>query len=149
MRSAHLMAGYEGSGQSLPGGWIGTGDLGYLDADGYLFVVDRKREVIICGGFNIYPAELEALLLEHPDVAEVVVIGIPDDRLGEVPKAFAVLRPGAAASAQDIVRFTRGRTAHFRALREAEIVPELPRTATEKVHRAMVREQTRSHRVTS
>jgi long-chain acyl-CoA synthetase len=141
VRSAHLMAGYEGRGESLPGGWVATGDLGYLDEDGYLFVVDRKREVIICGGFNIYPAELEALILEHPDVAEVAVMGVPDGRLGEVPKAFAVLRPGAAATGPDIVRFTQARTAHYRALREAEIVPELPKTATEKVHRAVIREQ--------
>jgi long-chain acyl-CoA synthetase len=141
VRSAHLMAGYEGRGESLPDGWIATGDLGYLDEDGYLFVVDRKREVIICGGFNIYPAELEALVLEHPAVAEVAIVGVPDDRLGEVPKAFVVMRPGQTASAQDIVHFTEQRTAHYRALRDAEIVSGLPMTATEKVHRAVVRER--------
>jgi long-chain acyl-CoA synthetase len=141
VRSAHLMVGYEGRAESLPDGWIATGDLGYLDEDGYLFVVDRKREVIICGGFNIYPAELEALVLENPAVAEVAVVGVPDDRLGEVPKAFVVLRHGHTASAQDIVHFTEGQTAHYRALRDAEIVPELPMTATEKVHRAVVRER--------
>jgi long-chain acyl-CoA synthetase len=141
VRSSHLMVGYAGHGESLADGWIATGDLGYLDQDGYLFVVDRKREVIICGGFNIYPAELEALVLEDNDVAEVAVVGVPDERLGEVPKAFVVLRPGAHASGLDIVRFTQERTAHYRALRHAEIVTELPRTATEKVHRAAVKEQ--------
>jgi long-chain acyl-CoA synthetase len=141
VRSSHLMVGYAGRGENLAGGWIATGDLGYLDEEDYLFVVDRKREVIICGGFNIYPAELEALVLEDTEVAEVAVVGVPDVRLGEVPKAFVVLRPGAHASGMDIVRFTQERTAHYRALRQAEIVSELPRTATEKVHRARVREQ--------
>lgn len=141
VRSEHLMAGYEGRSDRLPGGWMATGDLGYLDRDGYLFVVDRKREVIICGGFNVYPAELESLVLEHPGVAGVAVIGVPDARLGEAPKAFVVPRQGASVTPAEIVEFTRSRTAHFKALREAELVDELPTLATEKVHRAGLRDQ--------
>lgn len=141
VRSDHTMAGYEGHGERLPGAWIATGDLGYFDEDEYLFVVDRKREVIICGGFNIYPAELEASLLEHPDVVEVAVVGVPDERLGEIPRALVVLRDDADMTGDDVVEFSRGRTAHYRALRQAEIVDELPMTATEKVHRAVIRKQ--------
>jgi long-chain acyl-CoA synthetase len=141
VRSAHLMLGYEGGAadSGRTGGWVATGDLGYLDGDGYLFVVDRKREMIICGGFNIYPAELEALILEHPGVAEVAVVGAPDERLGEIPVAYVVPAVGARVAADEIVAFTRQRTAHFRALRGAEIVDALPTTVTEKVHRSRVR----------
>jgi acyl-CoA synthetase (AMP-forming)/AMP-acid ligase II len=95
--------------------------------------------MIICGGFNIYPAELEALILEHPGVAEVAVVGAPDERLGEIPVAYVVPAVGARVAADEIVAFTRQRTAHFRALRGAEIVDALPTTVTEKVHRSRVR----------
>jgi len=137
VRSANLMQGYEGG--RAAGDWIPTGDLGYLDADGYLFVVDRKREMIICGGFNIYPAELEALILEHPDVAEVAVIGVPDERLGEIPVGYVVPVTGRRLTPDDVIAFTRERTAHFRALRGAEVVAALPTTVTEKVHRSRIR----------
>ena len=137
VRSANLMRGYEGSARA--GDWVPTGDLGYLDADGFLFVVDRKREMIICGGFNIYPAELEALILEHPGIAEAVVVGVPDERLGEIPVAYVVPSTGATVTADEVVAFTRERTAHFRALRGAEVVDALPTTVTEKVHRSRIR----------
>jgi long-chain acyl-CoA synthetase len=143
VRSPHLMAGYEGHAGSEEGDWIATGDLGYLDSEGFLFVVDRKREVIITGGFNVYPAELEELILEHPAVAEVAVVGVSDDRLGEVPKAYVVARKGATIQPAELIEFTRSKTAHFRALRQAEMVESLPTTVTEKVHRAKIRDRGR------
>src|SRR5919202_3227523 len=87
------------------GGWLHTGDMGYLDGDGYLFVVDRKKDVIIRGGFNVYPRDVEDALLEHPAVAAAAVVGRPDARHGEEVVAFVELRPRAEVAAEDLVGF--------------------------------------------
>ena len=93
------------------GGWLHTGDLGYVDADGHLYVVDRLKELIKYKGFQVPPAELEAVLLRHPDVADAAVIGLPDDEAGEIPVGYVVLWPGAAASPEAIMRFVAGEVA--------------------------------------
>jgi HIP---CoA ligase len=114
-------------------GWLRTGDLGVVDDAGCLRIVGRSKDMFIVGGFNAYPAEIEDLLLAHPDIAQVAVIGIPDARLGEVGMAFVVPRSGAAPSPDDIVAWARDRMANYKAPRRVELVDALPINATGKV----------------
>jgi acyl-CoA synthetase (AMP-forming)/AMP-acid ligase II len=114
-------------------GWLHTGDLGTLDADGYLRIVGRIKDMFIVGGFNAYPAEIENLMLRHPRIAQVAVIGVPDDRLGEVAAAFVVLHEGPAIEPAEIVGWARGEMANFKAPRTVEILDALPLNATGKV----------------
>jgi acyl-CoA synthetase (AMP-forming)/AMP-acid ligase II len=114
-------------------GWLHTGDLGTIDADGYLRIVGRIKDMFIVGGFNAYPAEIENLLLRHPRIAQVAVIGVPDDRLGEVPKAFVVLDPGPSVDPTEIIEWSRGEMANFKVPRSVEFLDALPVNATGKV----------------
>ena len=120
-----------------PEGWLHTGDLGSFDDDGRLRIVGRKKDMFIVGGFNAYPAEIEGFLLEHPRVAQVAVIGVPDERLGQVGKAF-VVRSGLM-SAEDLVTWSRGRMAGFKVPRYVEFLDELPLNATGKVMKDQLR----------
>lgn len=114
-------------------GWLRTGDIGSLDADGNLAVVDRKKDMFIVGGFNAYPAEIERLLLGYGPVAEAAVIGVPDERLGEVGCAYIVPRPGEHLTAQDVVTWSRATMANFKVPRHVRFVNHLPRNASRKV----------------
>ncbi|MYV63768.1 AMP-binding protein, partial [Streptomyces sp. SID4931] len=114
-------------------GWLRTGDVGVLDPAGNLRITDRIKDMFIVGGFNAYPAEIEQLLGLHPDVADVAVIGVPDPRLGEVGKAYAVRRRGATLTADDLIAWSRREMANFKVPRTVEFVPELPRNASGKV----------------
>ena len=114
-------------------GWLRTGDLGVIDDAGNLRIVGRAKDMFIVGGFNAYPAEIENALLRHPDVSHAAVIGIPDERLGEVGMAFVVLRPGATTSSDDIIAWSRDQMANYKVPRVVEIVAELPLGATGKV----------------
>jgi len=114
-------------------GWLHTGDLGTLDASGYLRIVGRIKDMFIVGGFNAYPAEIENLLLRHPRIAQAAVIGVPDDRLGEVGKAFVVLSAGPSIDASEIIEWSRGEMANFKVPRSVEFLDELPLNATGKV----------------
>jgi acyl-CoA synthetase (AMP-forming)/AMP-acid ligase II len=114
-------------------GWLHTGDLGTIDADGYLRIVGRIKDMFIVGGFNAYPAEIENLMLRHPRIAEVAVIGVPDERLGEVAKAFVVLRSGPPLEPAEIVEWARSEMANFKAPRFVEFLDALPLNATGKV----------------
>ena len=114
-------------------GWLHTGDLGTFDADGYLRIVGRIKDMFIVGGFNAYPAEIENLLLRHPLIAQAAVIGVPDERLGEVGMAFLVLDPGASVTAAEIIEWSRTQMANFKAPRFVEFVDSLPVNATGKV----------------
>ncbi len=114
-------------------GWLHTGDVGYLDDEGYLYIQDRLKDMIVSGGENVYPAEVEQALFTHPAVAEVAVIGIPNDQWGEAVHAVVVLRPGATASAEDIIEHTRKHVAGFKRPRSVEFVDALPRNASMKV----------------
>jgi acyl-CoA synthetase (AMP-forming)/AMP-acid ligase II len=114
-------------------GYLHTGDLGTIDADGYLRIVGRIKDMFIVGGFNAYPAEIENLMLAHPRVAQVAVIGVPDERLGEVAKAFVVLAPGPPVDADSIVEWARSKMANFKAPRSVELLDALPINATGKV----------------
>jgi long-chain acyl-CoA synthetase len=124
----------------LAEGWFRTGDVGELDADGYLFLRDRLKDMIISGGENVYPAEVEDALQWHPDVAEVAVIGVPHDEWGETPRAVVVKRAGSEVTAADLIRFARNRLAHYKCPTSIDFVDALPRNATGKVLRRELRE---------
>lgn len=114
-------------------GWLHTGDIGALDQSGYLTVSGRLKEMIIVGGFNVYPAEVENLLLQHPAVAEVAVTGVPDERMGEVPLAWLVAREGQELDPAEVMAWTKSRIANFKAPRKVRVVESLPRNALGKV----------------
>lgn len=114
-------------------GWYRSGDLGMIDEDGYFSVVDRLKDMIISGGENIYPAELEAAIITHPAVAEVAVVGIPDSRWGEIPAAYVVTKAGASVEAEDIIRLCREKLASFKCVREVRFVDGLPKNPVGKI----------------
>jgi acyl-CoA synthetase (AMP-forming)/AMP-acid ligase II len=118
-----------------PGGWLHTGDLGRIGEDGCLRITGRKKEMFIVGGFNCYPAEIENEILAHPDVAEVAVVGVPDERMGEVGKAVVVIRPGAALTPAELIAWCRTRMANYKAPRQVEIIEALPKNAAGKVEK--------------
>ena len=122
-------------------GWLHTGDIGHVDADGHLFVVDRLKELIKFKGFQVPPAELEALLLTHPAVADAAVIGLPDEESGEIPVGYVVLRPGAEVDPADIQAFIAGQVAHYKQVRVLNIVDEIPKSASGKILRRVLRDQ--------
>ena len=121
-------------------GWLRTGDAGYLDADGYLYIHDRVKDMIISGAENIYPAEVESAIYGHPDVAEVAVIGVPDDQWGEAVKAVVVAKPGCEPKPADIIAFARTRVAAFKAPKSVDFIDALPRNASGKILRKDLRE---------
>jgi len=122
-------------------GWLRTGDAGYLDEDGYLFIQDRIKDMICSGAENIYPAEVENAIHGHPDVAEVAVIGVPDDTWGEAVKAIVVPKPGVTPDAESIIAFARERIAHFKAPKSVDVRAEaLPRSASGKILRRELRD---------
>ncbi|MFD5148731.1 FadD3 family acyl-CoA ligase [Streptomyces sp. NPDC058401] len=138
VRGHNVMRGYfedpaETAEAITPEGWLRTGDVGVLDTAGNLRITDRIKDMFIVGGFNAYPAEIEQLLGLHPDIADVAVVGIPDPRLGEVGKAYAVRRPGAVLTADDLIAWSRREMANYKVPREVEFVTELPRNASGKV----------------
>jgi len=120
-------------------GWLHTGDIGVLDGDGYLKITDRKKDMYITGGANCYPAEIEQLLCEHPAVEAAAVIGMPDERLGEVGKAFVVLRPGRIVDADGLIAWARSNMANYKVPRAIEFRTELPKNAAGKVLRRELR----------
>ena len=113
-------------------GWLHTGDIGYIDDDEYLFIVDRVKELIKYKGMQVPPAELEALLLTHPAIADAAVIPSPDEEAGEVPKAFVVLKPAAAATAEEIMAWVAERVAPHKKVRRLEFVKEVPKSLSGK-----------------
>jgi acyl-CoA synthetase (AMP-forming)/AMP-acid ligase II len=121
-------------------GWIHTGDAGYLDEDGYLYICDRLKDMICYAGENVYPAEIENVLYQHPAIAEVAVIGVPDPKWGEAIKALVVLKPGREISALDLINFARERLANFKLPRSVEFIDSLPRTPSGKVQKGKLRE---------
>ncbi|WP_026917498.1 FadD3 family acyl-CoA ligase [Gordonia shandongensis] len=120
-------------------GWLHTGDVGRLDADGNLTITDRLKDMYICGGFNVYPAEVEQALARIPGVTEVAVIGVPDDRLGEVGKAFLTVRDGARVSTDDVIAHAREHLANFKVPRSVEIIDAFPRNASGKILKRSMR----------
>jgi len=143
-RSSNNMIGYwnlpEATAKTMTGdGWIHTGDAGYLDADGYLFIHDRMKDMIISGGENVYPAEVESAIFGHPAVQEVAVIGVPDQKWGETVKAVVVPKPGMAVEEAEIIAWARERIAAFKAPRSVDVIEALPRNASGKILRKDLR----------
>nr|WP_255603384.1 long-chain fatty acid--CoA ligase [Oscillochloris sp. ZM17-4] len=137
IRGHNVMKGYykrpEASAESIRGGWFHTGDLAKVDADGYFFIVDRVKDMIIRGGFNVYPREIEEVLYGHPAVAEAAVIGVHDQALGEEVKAVVAFKPGQSASEQDLIGYCKERLAAYKYPRSIEVRDTLPKTATGKI----------------
>jgi long-chain acyl-CoA synthetase len=141
VRGDNLFSGYwpDGHGGPDDDGWFRTGDVAYADADGDLFLVDRVRELILVSGFNVYPREVEDVIAEHPDVAEVAVLGIQHPYTGETVKALVVPRTGSSPTAQDIIEFASRRLARFKCPTSVEFVAELPHSAIGKVAKGQLR----------
>jgi long-chain acyl-CoA synthetase len=116
-----------------PDGWFRTGDVGRVDEDGYFFIVDRKKQLVIRGGYNVYPREIEEVLYEHPDVLEVAVIGVPHDELGEEVAAAVALKDGASTTGADLRQFVKERVAAYKYPRHVWLVDELPKGPTGKI----------------
>ncbi len=125
--------------QVIKNGWFHTGDLGKLDEDGYLYIVGRKKEVIIVGGLNVHAVEVEDIISQHPGVSEVAVIGIPDKMRGEVVKAFIILKPGEKVDKQEILDFCRSHLAHFKVPRAIEFRDTFPRTPVGKIKKSALK----------
>lgn len=143
IRGHNVMKGYykrpAETAEALRGGWLHTGDIGILDADGYLSIVDRKKDLIIRGGLNVYPREIEEVLLTHPAVSQAAVVGVPDDRLGEEVKAYVVLESGAAASPEELIAWSREQMAAYKYPRIVQIQGSLPLGPTGKVDKKQLR----------
>src|SRR5690606_12750409 len=147
IRSPSVMAGYwqmpTETSNCLRDGWLYTGDIARMDEDGYFYIEDRKKDMIIAGGFNIYPREVEEVLAEHPAVLEVAVAGVPDARRGETVKAWIVKKPGDPTTEEQIIEWSKERLAKYKYPRLIEFRDELPRTTVGKVlKRELVKEAT-------
>ena len=145
VRGNHMMKGYwnlpEATAEVMRNGWIHTGDMGYFDSQEFLFLVDRKRDVIISGAFNIYPKELEDVIAAHPKVKEAAVIGVPDEKWGEAVKAVVVPKSGETVTEQEIIDYCRDHMAGFKKPKSVDVVSELPRNPYGKVLKTTLREQ--------
>ena len=138
VRSAQVMSGYWGKPEATAAaitadGWLRSGDGGHMDGGGYVYITDRIKDMIISGGENIYPAEIERVLAEHPSLQDVAVIGVPDERWGEVPKAVVVAAPGATVDIAQVLDYCRERLAAFKCPKSIDVVAELPRNPTGKI----------------
>ncbi len=145
IRAPQVMKGYwnmpEETENVLQGEWLYTGDIAKMDEDGYFYIVDRKKDMILAGGFNIYPRDVEEVLFQHPKVKEAVVAGIPDEYRGETVKAYVVLKDGETATAEEIIEFCRERIARYKAPKLVEFRAELPKTLVGKVLRRVLVEE--------
>jgi len=145
MRGNTVMAGYyldpEATAEAFRGGWFHSGDLGVMYPDGYIELRDRAKDIIISGGENISTVEVEQALMSHPCVLEAAVVGVPDDKWGERPKAYVVLRAGTSATQQELIAHVRTKIAGYKAPRELAITVELPKTSTGKIQKFMLREK--------
>jgi long-chain acyl-CoA synthetase len=144
VRGHVVMKGYLGrpekTAEAFRNGWLHTGDLGYVDEDGYLFIVDRSKDLVIRGGYNVYPREVEEVLYGHPAVAEVAVIGTPDERLGEEVVAVLALQPGATVTPDELTAFCKERLAPYKYPREFRFVDVLPRGPSGKILKTELRQ---------
>jgi long-chain acyl-CoA synthetase len=145
VRGPHVMKGYwkapEETANSIRDGWLHTGDIVRRDARGYMHIIDRKKEMIKYKGFGVAPAELEALLHEHPAVADVAVVPKKDPEAGEIPRAFVVLRPGKKANDSELMRFVEERVAGYKKIRAVEFVDEIPKNPSGKILRRVLKER--------
>ena len=148
-RGPNVMKGYLGRAQETgemldDDGWLHTGDIGVVDADGYLKITDRLKELIKYKGFQVPPAELEALLVNHPKIADVAVIGVPDEEAGELPKAFVVAAPGVDVTAEEVMEFSGEHLASYKRVRQVEFIDEIPKSLSGKILRRELRDRQRA-----
>lgn len=145
IKAPDVMQGYykrpEETAEALENGWLHTGDMGYMDEEGYFYIVDRKKDMIITGGFNVYPREVEDVLYQHPAVNEASVIGVPDQHRGEMVKAYVTLKEGCAAEQAEIISFCREHLLPYKVPRQVEIREDLPKSAIGKILKKTLREQ--------
>lgn len=145
IRGHNVMKGYykrpEATAEVMRNDWFHTGDIARMDEDGYFYIVDRVKDMIIRGGFNVYPREIEEVLYGHPAIAEVAVIGVPDERLGEEVHAVVALKPGAQATAEELIEYCKERVAAYKYPRTIEFRDSLPKTATGKILKRELRPQ--------
>jgi long-chain acyl-CoA synthetase len=150
IRGPQIMQGYwkapEETARALREGWLYTGDIGHVDADGFTYIVDRKKEMIKYKGFGIAPAELESLLMEHPAVLDSAVIGIPDDEAGELPKGFVVIRKGFDVTPEEIVAFANGKLAGYKKIHTVEFIDTIPKVASGKILRRELKDLEKARR---
>ena len=144
VRGPHVMQGYYGNEAATratiePDGWLHTGDVARMDKDGYIFIVDRKKDMIITGGYNIYPAEIEQVVAAHPAVAMVAVGSVPDDLRGELARAYVVLKSNAHVSEAEVIAFCREKLANYKLPRSVKFVADLPKTSTGKIMRRQLK----------
>ena len=150
VRGEQVMKGYlkapEETARALQDGWLHTGDIGYVDEDGYTYIVDRKKEMIKYNGFGIAPAEIESLLLEHPSVIDAAVIGVPDEAAGEIIKGFVVPRKGDTITPEEILAFSNGKLSGYKRVHLIEIIDVIPKTASGKILRRDLKEREKALR---
>jgi len=150
VKGPNVMKGYyknpEATAEALRNGWLHTGDLGYLDEEGYLYIVDRKKEMIIRGGQNVYPKEIEEVVYRHPAVLEAAIVGLPDKVWGEEIAAFVVLKPGETMKRRDLIVYCKQNIAGYKCPRKVFFVDQLPKTATGKIQKNKIVEQYASER---
>lgn len=127
--------------QAIRDGWLYTGDLAQMDEEGFISLKGRKKEMLIVGGYNVYPVEIEDVLYEHPAVAEAAVVGIPDEKMGELPKAFVVLRAGASAKPEELTAFCEARLARYKVPRQVEFIGEIPKNPVGKILKRVLKER--------
>jgi acyl-CoA synthetase (AMP-forming)/AMP-acid ligase II len=143
-RGPQMTRGYwnlpEATTEAFKGGWLHTGDAGRLDEEGYLYIEDRVKDMIVSGGENVYPHEIEQVLFQHPAVADAAVIGVPDERFGEAVKAIIVVRKDVTVSAEEIIDFSRTRLGGYKRPRSVDFVAELPYNPSGKVLKRVLRE---------
>jgi len=144
VRSVKNMTGYwnkpDATAQTIDAeGWLRTGDAGYLDEDGYLYIHDRVKDMIISGGENIYPAEVENALYSHPKIADVAVIGVPDEKWGETVMAYIVAKDGETLESDEVIAYARTQIAGFKCPKRVAFIPALPRNASGKILRRELR----------
>ena len=153
IRGPQIMQGYwkapEETAQALRNGWLYSGDIGHVDADGYTYIVDRKKEMIKYKGFGVAPAELEALLMEHPAVLDSAVIGVPDEEAGEVPKGFVVVRPGSSVTDKELIAFVNGKLAGYKKLHYVEFIDAIPKVPSGKILRRELKDREKALRAGS
>jgi len=142
---SNLMKGYwnkpEATAETLKNGWLYSGDMGQMDEDGFLYIMDRKKDMIISGGENIYPAEIEDLLLSHPDITDAAVIGTPDEKWGEAIKAIAVLKEGGSLTEAELIEWCQGKIAKFKIPKQVVFTDQIARTPTGKILKRVLRDQ--------